>query len=468
MKVELTLVAKDLAGQTGRSETIEIALPERRFTKPLARAVVEQRRRLVEDPRDRLHGGQGHRRADAGAGGIHRGPAGLPGPAVGLLAPAARGHARRPQQRRSRSSGTSRCASRTATSPTPSARCAPPRSGCRRRCEDGASDEEIQRLMQELRQALAQFLEQLPSRPKASSRCSRHRPQPADALAARPRPDAAQPREHGALGQPRHGPADAEPAARPARPPAVGPHGRPGPEPALRPDDGRVRRHHRQQQQLLDDTFGQQRQQGSRAARQRGQKGQQGSGPAGSARPDKARARARAGDRPAAASATASASCATCSAGCSAACASSACKAPGQLGGAEEAMERAERALRDGDLGRAPTRRRRARSSSCGRARARWPSRCCARCPRATAQRQSQASSIRWAGRRSAPMAPIPASASRCPTRSTSSARARSWRSCAGASARPTRPADRARVSGAPAQALLSRLILRYADLGRA
>ena len=47
-------MAKDLAGQTGRSETIELVLPERRFTKPLARAVVEQRRKLVEDPRDRL------------------------------------------------------------------------------------------------------------------------------------------------------------------------------------------------------------------------------------------------------------------------------------------------------------------------------------------------------------------------------------------------------------------------------
>ena len=53
MKVELTLMAKDLAGQTGRSDPIELVLPERRFTKPLARAVVEQRRRLVEDPRDR-------------------------------------------------------------------------------------------------------------------------------------------------------------------------------------------------------------------------------------------------------------------------------------------------------------------------------------------------------------------------------------------------------------------------------
>ena len=53
MTVELSLVAKDLAGQTGRSAPIEMVLPERRFTKPLARAVVEQRRRLAEDPRDR-------------------------------------------------------------------------------------------------------------------------------------------------------------------------------------------------------------------------------------------------------------------------------------------------------------------------------------------------------------------------------------------------------------------------------
>src|SRR5262249_14873814 len=54
MKVELTLVAKDLAGQVGKSETIEFPLPERRFTKPLARAVVEQRRRLAADSRDRI------------------------------------------------------------------------------------------------------------------------------------------------------------------------------------------------------------------------------------------------------------------------------------------------------------------------------------------------------------------------------------------------------------------------------
>ncbi len=48
-KVELTLVATDQAGQEGRSETKIITLPERPFSKPLARAVVEQRRNMGLD-----------------------------------------------------------------------------------------------------------------------------------------------------------------------------------------------------------------------------------------------------------------------------------------------------------------------------------------------------------------------------------------------------------------------------------
>jgi uncharacterized protein (TIGR02302 family) len=52
-RVQLTLEAKDVAGQIGRSRTIEIKLPQRRFTKPLARAVIEQRAKLVEDHRYR-------------------------------------------------------------------------------------------------------------------------------------------------------------------------------------------------------------------------------------------------------------------------------------------------------------------------------------------------------------------------------------------------------------------------------
>jgi len=53
MKVVMTLVAKDHAGNVGKSQPIEIILPQRQFSKPLARAVIEQRMRLVEDPRYR-------------------------------------------------------------------------------------------------------------------------------------------------------------------------------------------------------------------------------------------------------------------------------------------------------------------------------------------------------------------------------------------------------------------------------
>lgn len=49
-RVTMTLVARDEAGQEGRSETISLTLPQRPFTKPLARALVEERRNLILDP----------------------------------------------------------------------------------------------------------------------------------------------------------------------------------------------------------------------------------------------------------------------------------------------------------------------------------------------------------------------------------------------------------------------------------
>lgn len=52
-KVALTLIVTDAAGQTGRSETKIITLPERPFTNPLARAVTEQRRILALDTTQR-------------------------------------------------------------------------------------------------------------------------------------------------------------------------------------------------------------------------------------------------------------------------------------------------------------------------------------------------------------------------------------------------------------------------------
>ncbi len=50
LAVRLTLVATDVAGQEGRSQGLEMVLPQRRFTQPLARALIEQRRALVLRP----------------------------------------------------------------------------------------------------------------------------------------------------------------------------------------------------------------------------------------------------------------------------------------------------------------------------------------------------------------------------------------------------------------------------------
>ncbi|CAO4149698.1 hypothetical protein LPLAFNJD_LOCUS3011 [Methylorubrum aminovorans] len=49
-RVKLTLVVRDEAGQEGRTESAEIVLPARPFTQPLARALAEERRRLVTAP----------------------------------------------------------------------------------------------------------------------------------------------------------------------------------------------------------------------------------------------------------------------------------------------------------------------------------------------------------------------------------------------------------------------------------
>ncbi|MCB5177693.1 TIGR02302 family protein [Microvirga lenta] len=52
-KVTIKLRVKDEAGQQGESAAIEFTLPQRPFTNPLAKALVEQRRNLVLDPDDR-------------------------------------------------------------------------------------------------------------------------------------------------------------------------------------------------------------------------------------------------------------------------------------------------------------------------------------------------------------------------------------------------------------------------------
>jgi len=51
--VAMTLIAEDQAGQTGKTEAVSFKLPERVFVRPLALAIVEERRRLALDKRQR-------------------------------------------------------------------------------------------------------------------------------------------------------------------------------------------------------------------------------------------------------------------------------------------------------------------------------------------------------------------------------------------------------------------------------
>ncbi|USG61124.1 TIGR02302 family protein [Sneathiella marina] len=50
LDVELVLLAEDQLGQKGQSEVTVMVLPERIFTHPIAKALIEQRRNLVADP----------------------------------------------------------------------------------------------------------------------------------------------------------------------------------------------------------------------------------------------------------------------------------------------------------------------------------------------------------------------------------------------------------------------------------
>ncbi len=52
-EVMLTLIARDEAGNEGRSEATEVLLPQRIFVKPVARALIEQRRILALDANDK-------------------------------------------------------------------------------------------------------------------------------------------------------------------------------------------------------------------------------------------------------------------------------------------------------------------------------------------------------------------------------------------------------------------------------
>jgi len=50
LEVEIRLVARDALGQIGASAPVTMTLPERKFFNPIARAIIEQRKKLARDP----------------------------------------------------------------------------------------------------------------------------------------------------------------------------------------------------------------------------------------------------------------------------------------------------------------------------------------------------------------------------------------------------------------------------------
>ncbi|MEQ1613383.1 MAG: DUF4175 family protein, partial [Hyphomicrobiaceae bacterium] len=160
-KVRMTLTAKDHAGNVGRSLPFEMTLPQRRFSKPLARAIVEQRRKLADDPRWRNHV---LRSIDA----LTIEPDGYINDRVAYLG--LRDAYHRLARDKSRAGLRSvmeqlwHVAMRLEDGGSLSAaeqRLRDAQEQLSKALENGASDEEIQKLMQELRQALAEFMQQL-------------------------------------------------------------------------------------------------------------------------------------------------------------------------------------------------------------------------------------------------------------------------------------------------------------------
>jgi uncharacterized protein (TIGR02302 family) len=336
MTVALTLIAKDLAGQTGRSETIEMVLPERRFQKPLARAVIEQRRRLVEDPRDRQ---QVARALEA----LTLAPEEfIDDLQVYLGLRSVYWRLQRAGDRSTRNSVIAqlwnvalRIEDGNLTDAERALRAAQDRLS--KAIEEGASDEEIKHLMQELRQALAQFLDQLQKQAQGQPPMQGMNPNQQfmtqqdleqmlknlENMARSGSRDMAQQM----LSQLR----DLLDRLQSGRMANQGQNQRMG---QMMDEFGNIIG---RQQKLLDDTFGQQRNQGQRGQRGRqGQQGQQGEGQgdndASSGLGDRQRelrdmlSRLQRGLN------------------------ELGMAAPGQFGAAGDAMDRAERALREGDL----------------------------------------------------------------------------------------------------------------------
>jgi uncharacterized protein (TIGR02302 family) len=351
MRVELTLVAKDLAGQSGRSEPVELVLPERRFTKPLARAVVEQRRRLAEDPRDRL---QVARALDA----LTLEPEEfIEDLQVFLGLRSAYWRLQRETTRSARNSVMAqlwnialRIEDGNLSDAERALRAAQERLS--KALEQGASDEEIQKLMQELRQALAQFLEQLSKQAQnqppmqGMDRNSQFMtPQDIEQM-LRNLENMARSGDRDMAQQMLSQLRDLLDRLQSGRMADQGQSQRFG---QMMDEFGNLLG---RQQQLLDDTFGQQRRQGERGQQrgQRGQRGQQGQSQQGQGQGQQGDGEGQGeGDQPGALG-NRQRELRDMLGRLQRGLREFGLNAPGQFDGAGEAMERAERALREGDL----------------------------------------------------------------------------------------------------------------------
>ena len=162
--VQLTLTAADDAGQEAKSETKTFVLPERPFTNPLARAIVDLRRIFSLDANRKPYVLD---LIDA----ITLRPEDTLDQHVPLSRPDGRSHQARDRRQRRRAarqrrtiSGRWRCRSRTATCPMPRRRLRQAQEALKQALRDGASDEEIDKRMAELREAMNEFLREFAER----------------------------------------------------------------------------------------------------------------------------------------------------------------------------------------------------------------------------------------------------------------------------------------------------------------
>ena len=138
-------------------------LPERTFTKPLAKAVVEQRKKLVRDPTSPEGVANALDALTLGGDKVIDDSTVYLALRNALLAAADRHVARQRRRAWSSSCGRRRCASRKAICPRPSARSNAAQDALMQALKEGAAPEEIKRLVDELRSALSRYLQALAS-----------------------------------------------------------------------------------------------------------------------------------------------------------------------------------------------------------------------------------------------------------------------------------------------------------------